>query len=47
VVKNQLHAYVDDLFVAGAVDDEITKGQYGLGTYRATARFQTFEVEQP
>ena len=47
VVKDQLHAYVDDLFVAGAVDGEITKGQYGLGTFRATARYQNLFVEQP
>ena len=46
-VGDELHAYVDDLFMAGAVDGEITKGQYGLGTYRATARYQTFVVEQP
>jgi hypothetical protein len=47
LVKDQLHAYVDDLFVAGAVDGEITRGQYGLGTFRATARYQNLFVEQP
>ena len=47
VVGNQLHAYVDDAFVAGAVDNDIPRGKYGLGTAHASATFQTFEVQQP
>ena len=47
VVGNQLHAYVDDAFVAGAVDNDIRRGKYGLGTSHASATFQTFEVQQP
>jgi hypothetical protein len=47
VIGNELHAYVDDVLVAGAIDNDIAKGQYGLGTYRAAATFQNFGVEQP
>jgi hypothetical protein len=47
VVGNELHAYVDNVFVAGAIDNAIAEGQYGLGTYRAAATFQNFNVSQP
>jgi len=46
-VGNELHAYVDGVLVAGAIDGSITKGQYGLGTYRAAATFQNFYANQP
>lgn len=47
VIGNELHAYVDGVFVAGAIDDAIAEGQYGLGTYRAAATFQNFGAAQP
>jgi hypothetical protein len=47
VIGNELHAYVDGVFVAGAIDNAIPQGQYGLGTYRAAATFQFFGAEQP
>ena len=47
VIGNELHAYVDDVFVAGAIDGAIAKGQYGIGTTGAAATFQDFSVEQP
>ena len=47
VVGNELHAYVNDVFVAGAIDSAITKGQYGIGTSGSAATFQNFTVEQP
>ena len=47
VVGNELHAYVDDVFVAGAIDNDIAEGQYGLATYRAAATYQNFYVNQP
>jgi hypothetical protein len=47
VIGNQLHAYVDGRFVAGALDGEIPSGQYGFGMYRSAATFQNFDVTQP
>jgi hypothetical protein len=47
VTGNELHAYVNDVFVAGAIDDAIAKGRYGIGTTGAAATFQDFRVEQP
>lgn len=47
VVGNELHAYVDGKFMAGAIDNAIAEGQYGLGTYRAAATFQNFFAMQP
>jgi len=47
VIGNELHAYVDDKFVAGALDSAIAKGRYGLATSKAAATYQTFTVEQP
>lgn len=47
VTGNELHAYVDGRFIAGAVDDEIEAGAYGLATSRAAATFQDFLVEKP
>jgi hypothetical protein len=44
---DQLHAYVDGVLVAQAVDATFTSGHYGLGTYRTAATFQTFVVDQP
>lgn len=47
VLGDELHAFVDGVLVAQAQDNLIPSGQYGLGTYRAAASFQRFEVEQP
>jgi hypothetical protein len=47
VVGNQLHAYVNDAFVAGALDGDIASGQYGLATSRAAATYQNFVVQKP
>jgi hypothetical protein len=47
VLGNQLHAYVDDVFIAGAVDGSISRGRYGLATSRAAATYQNFYVDQP
>jgi hypothetical protein len=47
VLGNQLHAYVNGTFVAGAVDGAIPRGQYGIATSGAAARFQNFSVVQP
>ena len=47
VVGNELHAYVDDVFVAGAIDSAIAKGQYGIATSKSAATYQYFTVEQP
>jgi hypothetical protein len=47
VVGNELHAYVDNVFVAGAIDNAIAEGQYGLATYRAATTYQTFYTYQP
>lgn len=47
VVDNELHAYVDGVFVAGAIDGAIARGQYGIGTVRASATWQNFIVDQP
>ena len=47
VLGNELHAYVDDVFKAGAIDDGIPRGRYGVGSYRAAFTYQTFIVKQP
>lgn len=47
VLGDQLHAYVDGAFVAGAVDGDIAEGKYGLGSYRAAFTYQWFDVRQP
>jgi len=46
-MANGLHAYVNDVFVAGAIDSPIAKGQHGIGTSGSAATFQRFDVEQP
>ncbi len=47
VLGNQLHAYVNDVRVAQAIDDDIASGSYGLGTYRTAATFRNLNVLQP
>jgi hypothetical protein len=47
VFRDQLHVYVDGVLLAQAIDGEIPRGRYGLGTYRTAATFQSFEVNQP
>jgi hypothetical protein len=47
VVGNELHAYVDGAFLAGAIDNVIARGQYGIATVRAAATWQNFFVDQP
>jgi hypothetical protein len=43
---NELHAFVDGQMVATALDDELPRGKYGMGTNRATATWQDFDVAQ-
>jgi hypothetical protein len=47
VVGNELHTYVDGTFLAGAIDNVIARGQYGIATVRAAATWQNFFVDQP
>jgi hypothetical protein len=47
VLGNELHAFVDGAFVAGAIDGDIASGKYGLGSYRSAFTYQTVEVHQP
>jgi hypothetical protein len=47
VVNDQLQLWVDRVLVASAHDRDITKGQYGLATYRAAANYDSFVVYQP
>ena len=47
VINDQLQLYVDQTLVATAHDRAIASGKYGLATYRAAARWETFEVLQP
>jgi hypothetical protein len=47
VLGNELTASVDGVVVATAIDDSLTKGQYGLATYRAAATYQLVSVTQP
>jgi len=47
VINDQLHLLVDGVLVAAAHDDSFSSGQYGIGTYRATATWKSFVVSQP
>jgi pectate lyase len=47
VINDQLQLFVDNLLVVSAHDTAITKGQYGLATYRTAATWQTLQVSQP
>ena len=47
VINDQLQLYVDRTLVATAHDRAIASGKYGLATYRAAARWETFWVLQP
>jgi hypothetical protein len=47
VINDQLQLYVDRALVATAHDRAIASGKYGLATYRAAARWETFWVFQP
>jgi hypothetical protein len=44
---NQLHALVDGVVLATALDDDLPAGKFGLGTYRAGATFDDIEAWQP
>ncbi len=47
VVGNELHAYVDDRFVAGALDDAIPRGRFGVGMYRTAVTIRRLDATQP
>jgi len=47
VINDQLQLYVDDALMATAHDRDITRGKYGLATYRAKANWEWFSVVQP
>jgi hypothetical protein len=47
VINDQLQLYVNYVLVATAHDRDIASGKYGLATYRAAARWDTFWVMQP
>jgi hypothetical protein len=47
VINDQLHLYLDNTLVLTAHDHDLASGQYGLATYRATARWATLSVQQP
>jgi hypothetical protein len=47
VINDQLHLLVDGALVAAAHDGSFTSGQYGMGTYRATATWKSLSVTQP
>ncbi len=47
VTGNELHAYVDGVFRAGALDNSIPRGQYGFGMYRSAATIQGLTATQP
>ena len=47
VLGNELHAFVDGAFVAGAIDGDIATGQYGLGSYRTAFTYRWVQVGQP
>jgi hypothetical protein len=47
VIKNELHAYVDGVFVGGALDDSIRRGNYGVGSYRTAFTYGKFTADQP
>jgi hypothetical protein len=43
---NELHAFVDGQLVATALDDDLPRGKYGMGTFRAAATWQDYVVSQ-
>jgi len=47
VLGNELHAFADGVFVAGAIDNGIARGQFGLGWYRTAFSYRTFAALQP
>jgi len=47
VVNDQLQLYLDNILVLSAHDRDLTSGQYGLATYRATAHWDLLSVQQP
>jgi hypothetical protein len=44
---NELRASVDGNVLARAVDSSLARGQYGLATYRASARYKLVSASQP
>jgi hypothetical protein len=47
VVGNELTALVDHVPVARAVDDDIPRGRFGLGSYRTKVNFYATSARQP
>ncbi|MES1263716.1 MAG: hypothetical protein ABUL69_05125, partial [Peristeroidobacter soli] len=45
-IGNELTASVDGAVVARAIDDDLSVGQFGFGTYRASAGFTNIDVRQ-
>jgi len=43
---SELHAFVDGQLVATALDNALPRGKYGMGTNRAAATWQDFDVTQ-
>ena len=46
VIGNELTAMVGDVVMARAIDNDITEGRFGFGTYRASAGFTYIRVQQ-
>lgn len=44
---NELHAFVNGVRVATALDSDLPTGRYGIGTYRAAASFSNISASQP
>jgi pectate lyase len=47
VVGNKLRGYMNGNLLVEATDSVLTKGQYAMVTYKATARYDDFTVLQP
>ena len=47
LINDQLHLTIDGTLVAAAHDGSFTSGEYGMGTYRATATWKALTVNQP
>lgn len=46
-IGNELTAWVDGVIVARAVDDDLSRGRFGLATYRAGATYTLISAQQP
>jgi hypothetical protein len=47
VLGNELHAFVDGRLVATALDNDLPRGKFGMGTLHAAATWQDYVVTQP